>query len=84
MGHRRNFVGGFFVGRHALRLEKDSVDGSPAVFFDEIRQASCATELSPKGLLALQDCGVILRVAIHDTERRATMRLCRTKVLLAV
>ena len=37
--------------------------------------AESATELRPKTLLFPQDCGVTLRVAIHDAERRATQRL---------
>ncbi len=34
-----------------------------------------ATSLSPKAMLFLLDCDVTLRVAIHDAERRESMRL---------
>ena len=37
--------------------------------------------LSPKVMFFLQDCGATLRVAIHDAERRATMRLRRAIIV---
>ena len=41
---------------------------------------SRTTSLSPKVIFFLQDCGETLRVAIHDAERRATMRLRRATI----